>query len=87
VHVDADRVHVGDPAGADIEQAIVQRLVRRRLGQDGLPHLGETGLDVAACQHDMPLRHDLGRHERFFHRNASHGHDDSPGGSSPDRRR
>ena len=74
MHVDADRIHVSDTAGADVEQAIVQRLVRGRLRQDGFAHLGEAGLDVATCQHDVPLRHDLRCHEGFFHRDAPHGH-------------
>ncbi len=78
MHIDAERVHVGDAAGADVEQAIIQWLVDGRLSQDGFAHLGKAGLDVAAGQHDMPLRHDLRRHEGFFHRDAPNGHDHPP---------
>jgi len=69
---------VVNATGADIKQAIVQRFVGGRLRQDGLAHLGEAGLDVAACQHDVPLRHDLGCHEGLFHRDAPYGHDHAP---------
>ncbi len=78
MHVDTDRIHVSEAAGADVEQAIIQGLVRRRLRQDGFAHLGKAGLDVAACQHDVPLRHDLGCHEGFFDRDAPYRHDHAP---------
>ncbi len=74
LHVDADLIHVSDAAGADIEQAIVERLVGRSLRQDGLAHLGESGLDVLAGQHDVPLRHDLGRNERLLDRDSPNSH-------------
>jgi hypothetical protein len=34
LHVDADLIHMGDATGADIEQAIIERLVGRSLRQD-----------------------------------------------------
>jgi hypothetical protein len=69
---------VSDAAGADVEQAIIQRLVRRRLCQDGLAHLGEAGFDVVTRQYNLPLGHDLGCHEGFFHRDTPDGHDHAP---------